>query len=125
MPNRIIKETINESRALNDCSVFAQDLFKRLITYADDNGRFNADTQIMLARLYPRDLDIVSQEDVVNGLIELSGIGKIEFYTAKVFSNRGASDVYAICVLSRKRGIYMWEVCKRPRRRRRRKWRKI
>lgn len=94
MPNRIIKESINESRSLNDCSVFAQDLFKRLITYADDNGRFNADTEIMRARLYPRDLDIVSQQDVVNGLIELAGIGKIQFYTAKVFSNRGARDVY-------------------------------
>lgn len=96
MPNRIIKETINESRALNDCSVFAQDLFKRLITYADDNGRFNADTQIMLARLYPRDLDIVSQEDIVNGLIELCGIGKIQFYTSTMFSNRGAKDVYGV-----------------------------
>lgn len=96
MPNRIIKESINESRSLNDCSVFAQDLFKRLITYADDNGRFNADTEIMRARLYPRDLDIVSQEDVVNGLIELCGIDKIQFYTAKVFSNRGARDVYGV-----------------------------
>lgn len=94
MPNRIIKESINESRSLNDCTVFAQDLFKRLITYADDNGRFNADTQIMLARLYPRDLDIVTQQDVVDGLVELCGIGKIEFYTANVFSNRGARDVY-------------------------------
>ena len=95
MPNRIIKESINESRALNDCSVFAQDLFKRLITYADDNGRFNADTQIMLARLYPRDLDIVTQGDIVNGLIELCGIGKIQFYTSS-FSNRGAKDVYGV-----------------------------
>ena len=94
MPNRIIKESINESRSLNDCSVFAQDLFKRLITYADDNGRFNADTEIMRARLYPRDLDTVSQQDIVNGLIELCGIEKIQFYTARVFSNRGTKDVY-------------------------------
>jgi len=83
MPNRIIKESINESRDLSACSLFAQDLFKRIITYADDYGRFNADTQIMLARLYPREMDIVTQEDVVDALVELSGIQKINFYTSE------------------------------------------
>lgn len=82
MPNRIIKESINESRGLSDCSFFAQDLFKRLITYADDYGRFNADPQIMIARLYPRELDVVTKEDLTDGLVELVGIGKIGFYTS-------------------------------------------
>ena len=94
MPNRILKESINESRSLNDCTFFAQDLFKRLITYADDYGRFNADTEIMRARLYPRDLDIVSQDDVVEALIELCGANKIQFYTAKISNNHGNKDVY-------------------------------
>ena len=82
MPNRIIKESINESRALSMCSDFAQDLYKRLITYADDYGRFNADTEIMRARLYPRELDIITQDDVVDALVELCGVEKIQFYTA-------------------------------------------
>lgn len=82
MPNRIIKESINESRGLAGCSFFAQDLYKRLITYADDYGRFNADPQIMVARLYPRDLAVVSLEDLTEGLIELAGVKKIGFYTA-------------------------------------------
>ena len=77
MPNRVIKETINESRGLSDCSFFSQDLYKRLITYADDYGRFNADPQIMLARLYPRELDIVSLDDLIDGLTELAGVKKI------------------------------------------------
>ena len=82
MPNRIIKESICESVGLAECSFFANDLYKRLITYADDYGRFNADTQIMLARLYPREMDCVSQEDVALALIELAGVGKVAFYTS-------------------------------------------
>ena len=81
MPNRLIKEGINESRGLASCSVFAQDLYKRLITYADDYGRFNADSQIMLARLYPLDLAVVTSDDLIEGLIELVGVKKISFYT--------------------------------------------
>lgn len=83
MPNRIIKESICESSGLADCSVFAQDLYKRLITYADDYGRFNADTQIMLARLYPRELDSIGQQNIIDALTELDGVGKILFYTSR------------------------------------------
>ena len=83
MPNRIIKESINESKGLSEVSFFAEDLYKRLITYADDYGRFNADCQIMRARLYPRELEIVSESDIEDALIELSGIGKVAFYTSE------------------------------------------
>ena len=83
-PNRIIKESINESRSLSELSFFAEDLFKRLITYADDYGRFNADYQIILARLYPREIQIVSESDIEDALIELSGAGKIGFYTSGI-----------------------------------------
>lgn len=88
MPNRIIKESICESRGLTSCSVFAEDLYKRLITYADDNGRFNADTEIMLARLYPRELAYITQDDIVDALVELTGVGKIAFYTSQLFNSR-------------------------------------
>jgi len=82
MPNRIIKDSINESSGLAKCSVFAQDLYKRLITYADDYGRFNADTQIMMARLYPREIDIIGHDDIIEALIELCGVEKVGFYTS-------------------------------------------
>lgn len=84
MPNRIIKESINESKALSEVSIFAEDLYKRLITYADDYGRFNADYQIIIARLYPREIQIVNEMDIEDALIELSGAGKIAFYTSQV-----------------------------------------
>lgn len=83
MPNRILKESINESRKLSEVSFFASDLYKRLITYADDYGRFNADYQIILARLYPREIGIVSVDDIEDALTELSGAGKIAFYTSE------------------------------------------
>ena len=82
MPNRVLKDSINESRGLTSCTFFAQDLYKRLITYADDYGRFNADPQIMVARLYPRELAVVSLDDLTDALIELVGVGKIAFYTS-------------------------------------------
>lgn len=89
MPNRILKESICTSKNLTNCSIFAQDLYKRLITYADDYGRFNADTQIMIARLYPRELNTLTEEDVVNGLVELVGVEKIFFYVSSA-----RKDVY-------------------------------
>ena len=86
MPNRIIKESICESEGLSECSLFANDLFKRLITYADDYGRFNSDTKIMRARLFPREYEEVSEEDIIFALSELAGVGKLYFYTAKKFN---------------------------------------
>ena len=89
MGNRLLKDSINESKGLADCSLFSDDLFKRLITYADDYGRFNADTTIMRARLYPREYEVVSEADIIDGLIELAGVGKIGFYTARAYGHRG------------------------------------
>lgn len=82
MPNRIIKDSINESRGLSEVSFFADDLYKRLITYADDYGRFNADFQILRARLYPREIEIVSDQDIEDAMTELAGVGKIAFFTS-------------------------------------------
>ena len=83
MPNRILKESICESRGLSEVSFFAEDLYKRLITYADDYGRFNADYQIILARLYPREIGIVTVDDIEDAVTELIGAEKIALYTAQ------------------------------------------
>lgn len=82
MPNRIIKESINESRGLSECSIFSVDMYKRLITYVDDYGRFNSDLKIMRARLYPREFDVVSDDEIENALVELCGVRKVIFYTS-------------------------------------------
>ena len=95
MPNRIIKESICESEGLSECSLFAVDLYKRLITYADDYGRFNSDTKIMRARLFPREYEEVTEEDLIFALAELAGVQKLFFYTSDQF-NQGKqhSGVY-------------------------------
>ena len=77
MPNRIIKESICESIGLTNCSVFAQELYKRLLTYADDYGRFNADTMIMRARLFPREYEAITEQDIIDALIDIAGKGHI------------------------------------------------
>lgn len=94
MPNRILKDSINESYGLSECSVFAIDLYKRLICYADDYGRFNADTMIMRARLFPREYESVTEEDIINGLVELVGVNKIQFYTPRIFNQCGKGGIY-------------------------------
>jgi hypothetical protein len=92
LPNRIIKESVNESKGLSECTFFAQDLYKRLITYADDYGRFNIDPVIMLARLYPREMDIVTTDDIYNSLTELINIKKISVYHCYVHPD----DIYGL-----------------------------
>ena len=86
MPNRVIKESICESEGLSECSLFACDLYKRLITYADDYGRFNSDTKIMRARLFPREYEEITEEDIILALAELAGVKKLYFYTSESFN---------------------------------------
>jgi 5-methylcytosine-specific restriction endonuclease McrA len=92
MPNRVIKESICESEGLSECSLFACDLYKRLITYADDYGRFNSDTKIMRARLFPREYEEITEEDIILALAELAGVKKLYFYTTDRF-NQGAKHM--------------------------------
>lgn len=96
MPNRVIKESICESESLSECSFFAQELYKRLITYADDYGRFNSDTAIMRARLFPREYETITEQDIIDALVELCGVGKISFYQPQVFNQRGKKGVYGV-----------------------------
>lgn len=93
MPNRILKDSINESQGLSECSAFSQDLFKRLITYADDYGRFNANTEIMRVRLYPLETEAVAISDVEDGLGELVLMGKVQFYQSKI-ENRAVKRTF-------------------------------
>lgn len=95
MGNRIIKESINESRSLAMLPPFTQDLFKRLITYADDYGRFNIDLDILRARLYPLELDCVTVDQIERALVDLVGIGKIGLYTAQV-RHGGVPKIYGL-----------------------------
>lgn len=78
MPNRIIKESIRISYDINELSPEAEVSFYRLLTYADDFGRFPSDIRILQSQLFPlkasirsKDLDTWMSELVNGGLIEL------------------------------------------------------
>lgn len=53
MPNRIIREGINDSERLNDCTPDEEVLFYRLLVVADDFGRLDARPTLIKARCFP------------------------------------------------------------------------
>jgi len=53
MPNRAIKESCRTSPTLNGLSDFAERLFWRLVTVADDFGRFPADPRFLRSECFP------------------------------------------------------------------------
>src|SRR5437899_2293748 len=53
MPSRIIRESATTSRSLNQLSDAGERIFWRLVTVADDHGRFDADPVVLLAKCFP------------------------------------------------------------------------
>src|SRR5690242_611483 len=82
MPTRDIKESCRTSRSLAQVSDFAERLFWRLLTYADDFGRFPADASVVRAQCFSVMIDAVRENRVVNGLMELSKADLVRFYDA-------------------------------------------
>ena len=57
MPNRILRETILTSRAVNRLTAEEEVFYRRLMSIVDDWGRYEADLEILLPRIYPLQLD--------------------------------------------------------------------
>lgn len=70
MPNRWIRESARTSKNLNEVSDFAERLFWRLITTADDYGRFLACGSIVKAACFPL-MDTIRVEKIEKALAEL------------------------------------------------------
>jgi len=93
MPTRFIKESCRSSKNLHACSDFTERLFWRLLTTADDFGRFLACPCIVKSTCFPRDekmrSDKVSQamlELEKNQLIVLYSVGDREYGEFVTFS---------------------------------------
>ena len=71
MPDRVIRERSRRSKSLAKISAEAERLFWRLVTYADDYGRFPADPDLILAGCFPRQASQITVEDVVRWYREL------------------------------------------------------
>jgi len=79
MPNRWIRESARTSKNLNEVSDFAERLFWRLITTADDYGRFLACGSIVRSACFPL-MDTIRVEKVEKALAELVAKKLIDLY---------------------------------------------
>lgn len=89
MPNRVLKESIRTSPNLNACGVWARDLFTRLLTVADDYGRFEADPNLLRAACYPRLLDQATAEQVETWRDELASPDLPDGPCIRIYEARG------------------------------------
>lgn len=85
MPKRFLKPTIRQSKRWNTVSYFAQSLFIRLITIADDYGRYEADYRLLSNEAFPYgspEGKNVEASQVESAFKELQDSGMINRYEA-------------------------------------------
>lgn len=70
MPTRLIREGILDSKAVNSLSACGELFYRRLMSAVDDYGRFDADPTLLRARLFPRQMDRWSEDDIVAAIKE-------------------------------------------------------
>lgn len=80
MPNRIIKESSRTSETLDSLSDTAERLFWRLVTVADDYGRFEADPRIILANCFPLRVGVLKPAQVEKWFEELQKVDAVKCY---------------------------------------------
>lgn len=80
MPNRIVRDGINRSKAIDQLDWAEENFYRRLITEVDDFGRIDADTAILKAALYPRRLDRVREADITRWMAACHKAGVIVLY---------------------------------------------
>jgi hypothetical protein len=80
MPNRIIKETLRESKAVCSLSDFQFRVWVCLITYVDDYGRGKDDAQLLSSILFPRSK--VPEKQIADAMKVLADKGLIVKYSS-------------------------------------------
>lgn len=80
MPDRIIRTGILSSDRVNRLTWPAEVFYRRLMSVADDFGRFDGRPAILRASLYALKLDKVSESDVGKWLGECSAAGLVRCY---------------------------------------------
>lgn len=78
MPNRILRDW-TDSLTVNELSAEEERFFVRLITKADDYGRFHADPRLLVAALFPLLTDICPSS-VRHMTVKCQSLGLIELY---------------------------------------------
>lgn len=80
MPSRIIREGIITSELVNKLTDRAELFYRRLMSVADDYGRYYANPSLLRAACYPLKLDKVSEKDIKQHLSECTEAGIIKLY---------------------------------------------
>ena len=80
MPSRILRDSALESNQLNNLSDFAERVYYRLHMVADDWGDFNADPELLVARLFPFQSKTLDPALILGALLELQGQDLAFFY---------------------------------------------
>ena len=80
MPNRIIRESARTSPTLSALTAEAERLFWRLVTAADDPGRFDGDPRAVLGTCFPLLLDRIKPRKVEEWLEELASVNLVQLY---------------------------------------------
>ena len=109
MPSRIIREGINDSKAINQLSDSAEIFFRRLMSVVDDFGRYEADFTLLRAKLFGFKLDDWPEDRIgralqecstrINGgdepLVLLYACGKKKLLQVSNFGQRRRTSKYA------------------------------
>lgn len=94
MPNRILRETILESEAVNRLGFAAEVFYRRLMSVVDDFGRFDARPGVLRCRLYPLKVDTVREAEIARWIAECVKAGVIALYAV---NGAGGSRWVAEC----------------------------
>lgn len=81
MPTRIIRDGILTSERINALSANAELFYRRLMSVADDHGRYSANPTLLRASCYPLKLDSVKEDSIKKHLAECRDAGLIVLYT--------------------------------------------
>jgi hypothetical protein len=80
MPDRILRKGIIDSEPVNKLSWGGEVFYRRLMSVADDYGRFDGRVSLLRANLYPVKLNQVSDADVGKWLHECCSAGLVSVY---------------------------------------------
>lgn len=82
MPTRILRDGILDSERVDQLSMGGELFYRRLMSVADDYGRFEADPVILRARCYPRRTNQVEPADIEGWIFEAVQAGLMVVYFA-------------------------------------------
>jgi len=82
MSNRVIRDGILTSEAVNKLKFCEELFFRKLLSVVDDYGRYEARPAILRAMLYPAKIDQVTPEDIERWLEACVQAGLVRTYKA-------------------------------------------